>query len=282
MGLWNWGNEGILITKKALSLKLKTMKKTLLYCICFSFSLSLYAQDNTNTASDIQGEIDPSKPTNLYTQVNTAFEYQAGKNQDLFGLRTNIQYAFDPDNLLLAEVPLLYNNRTEKFGLADVRIRYFNAAKRNITEKFIAIVPFADVTFPTGSLENGLGSTTWSLAGGVIFGFVASERLSLFPGISYVHITRPSTDLIPEQNKFSSNGIGLQFNASYVFSKSAYLFINPTPTFLNTDGSWKTIWGGELNFNKIITPNKFKMNAGWFPNFTNEINIFRLGATFFL
>ncbi|MDC8001178.1 hypothetical protein POV26_09020 [Aequorivita todarodis] len=256
------------------------MKNYLLYLFCLFSSIALYAQDAPE--SDIEGEIDPSKPTNLYTQVNTAFEYQSGKNQDLYGLRTNIQYAFDANNLVLAEVPLLYNDRTSKFGLADMRIRYFNAVKRNITERFIAIVPFADVSFPTGSFENGLGSSSWSLAGGVIFGFVASEKLSLFPGISYVHLTKPTTDLIPEAVKFSSNGIGLQFNASYVFSKSLYMFINPTPTFLNTDGDWKTIWSGETNLNKIIIPNKFKMNVGWLPNFTNEVHVFRLGATFYL
>ena len=163
-----------------------------------------------------------------------------------------------------------------------MRIRYFTAVKRNITQRFIAIVPFVDASLPTGSFENGLGTSTWSLAGGVILGFVVSEQLSLFPGISYVHLTKPTTDLIPESAKFSSNGLGLQFNASYVFSKAMYLFVNPTPIFLNTDGNWKTIWGGEVNLNRIIVPSKFKMNAGWSPNFTNEIHVFRVGATIYI
>lgn len=257
---------------------MKYIALNLLFGLC---TLVVFAQENQDSSSpDL--EIDPSKPTNLYTQINTAFEYQNTKNQNLFGLRTNIQYAFNADNLVLAEVPFLYNDRTNSFGLADLRVRYFSAIKRNITEKFIAIVPFADISLPTGDFERGLGTSSWSLAGGVVFGFLVNEKLSLFPGLSYVHLTKPSTSLIDEASKFSSNGVGIQFNASYAFDKTLFLFINPTPSFLNTNGGWKTIWSGELNLNKILIPNKFKMNVGWLPNFTNDLYVYRLGATFFL
>ena len=250
----------------------------LLTCI---FTTVVHAQDSTAT-KQVGKDIDPSKPTNLYTQVNTLLEYQSGKTQNLFGIRTNIQYALNPDNLFLVEIPLLNNDRTSKFGLGDVRVRYFNAVKRNISKSFIAIVPFADISLPTGSFKNGLGTSSWSLAGGVVFGFIVSKKLSLFPGINYVHITKPGTDLIPEANKFSSNGIGFQFNASYVINKQTFLFINPLPTFLNTNGNWKSIWAAEFNLNRIIVPNKFKMNVSWNPNFTANVNTFRLGGTFFL
>lgn len=60
------------------------------------------------------------------------------------------------------------------------------------------------------------------------------------------------------------------------------MFINPTPSFVNANGKWKSIWAAEFNINKIITPNKFKMNLGWNPNFTSEIHTVRLGATVFL
>jgi hypothetical protein len=135
---------------------------------------------------------------------------------------------------------------------------------------------------PTGSYKNGLGSSSWSLAGGVVFGFVASKKLALFPGISYVHITKPATDLIPPALKFSTNGIGLQFNASYKFSKKTFMFINPTPAFLSTNGSWKSFWSGDLNLNRMIKPGKFKMNIGWSPNFTAKVHTLKLGATFYL
>ena len=237
------------------------------------------SQDSPTAAKK---DIDPSKPTNLYTQVNMNVEYQAGKTQNLFGVRANIQYALNPDNLFLIELPLLNNDVTSKFGIGDMRIRYFNAIKRNISKSFIAIAPFADVSLPTGSFRDGLGNSNWSLAGGVVLGFVVSRKLSLFPGINYVHLNKPGTNLIPEENKFTSNGVGFQFNASYVINKQTFLFLNPIPTFINTNGSWKSIWAAEFSLNRIIKPNKFKMNASWNPNFTNNINVFRLGGTFFL
>ena len=61
--------------------------------------------------------VDASKPTNLYTQLNAAFEYQSRDGSDLYGTRINVQYAFNPDNLLLLEVPLLYNEGTNKSSL---------------------------------------------------------------------------------------------------------------------------------------------------------------------
>lgn len=255
------------------------MKKSLFILSLTSLlTFSLKAQEQKETTKDI----DPSNPTNLYTQVNGSLEYQDGKTANLYGVRANVQYAFNPDNLMLVELPLLHNDLTDKTGIGDMRVRYFHVAKKGITKSFIAIVPFVDVSIPLGNYENGLGTSSWSLAGGVVGGFVVSPKLSLFPGISYVHITKQTTDVIPEALKFSSDGIGLQFNASYKFSKSTFMFINPTPTFLNTNGDWKTFWSGELNLNHIVTPNKFKVNAGWSPNFTTELHIFRIGATIYI
>jgi hypothetical protein len=256
------------------------MHKKLLVCLLFFvFTQCVNAQDSIQVSKK---DIDPSKPTNLYTQVNLNLEYQNGKQQDLFGVRVNVQYAINPDNLFLIEVPVLYNNGSSRFGIGDMRVRYFNAVKRNITKSFIAIAPFADISAPTGSYTNGLGSSRWSLAGGVVFGFILSKKLSIFPGINYVHLTKPGTDLIPEESKFSSNGVGFQFNASYVINKKTFLFLNPIPAFINTNGEWSSSWTAECSFNRIIIPNKFKMNVGWYPNFTADSHTFRLGGTFFL
>jgi hypothetical protein len=244
-----------------------------------------FAQSQSPVKADtITGkkEIDPSNPTNLYTQVNTSFEYQTSKPQNLYGLRINVQKAFNPDNLLFIELPMYYNDRTGKFGQGDMRIRYYSVVKRRITKRFIAIVPFVDIGIPTGLYKNGLGGSVWSFAGGIVGGFVLSKKLSLFPGVSYVHLTKPATGLIADINKFSADGIGLQFNASYKFNKTTFMFINPTPSFINTNGNWKAFWSGDLNLNKIIKPNKLKMNIGWSPNFTARLHTIKLGTTFFL
>jgi hypothetical protein len=259
----------------------KTLMTNKLSLSIFSLfiALQVHSQDSTGAPKK---NIDPSKPTNLYTQVNLNLEYQHGKQKNLYGTRVTVQYAVNPDNLFLIELPFLYNDVTSKFGVGDMRIRYFNAIKRNITKSFIAIAPFADISAPTGSYKNGLGTSSWSLGAGVVFGFVVSKKLSLFPGINYLHITKPNSDLISEANKFNSNGVGFQFNASYVINKQTFLFLNPIPVFINTNGNWQSSWTAECSFNRIIVPNKFKMNAGWYPNFTADVNTFRLGGTFFL
>jgi len=223
-----------------------------------------------SNAQESKQEIDPSKPTNLYTQFNVLAEVNSGENFNTYGTRLNFQYAFNPDNLLLLEVPLLYNDATESFGLSDTRVRYFHALKRNITKRLIAIAPYADITIPTGSVKNGLGSDRWSLAAGVVAGYVVSPKISMFPGVGLVHVTAPT-------GGDSQTGVSLQTNMSVSFSKKSFLFVNPIVSFLD-----KTNWQAELNYNYIITPNKLKVNAGWFPSFTNDVDTFRVGATFFL
>jgi hypothetical protein len=233
------------------------------------FFVAVISMMATN-AQESKQEIDPSKPTNLYTQFNVLAEVNSGDKINTYGTRLNFQYAFNPDNLLLVEVPLLYNDFTKKFGLSDTRVRYFRAVKRNITKRLIAIAPYADISIPTGSAKNGLGSDRWSLAAGVVAGYIVSPKISMFPGVGLVHLTAPS-------GGDSQTGLTFQTNMSVSFSKRSFLFVNPIVTFLD-----ETNWQAELNYNYIVTPNKLKVNAGWIPNFTNDVDTFRVGATFFL
>jgi hypothetical protein len=233
------------------------------------FFVAVISMMATN-AQESKQEIDPSKPTNLYTQFNVLAEVNSSEKFNTYGTRLNFQYAFNPDNLLLLEVPLLYNDDTKSFGLSDTRVRYFHALKRNITKRLIAIAPYLDITVPTGSFKNGLGSDRWSLAAGVVAGYIVSPKISMFPGVGLVHVTAP-------EGKNSQTGVSFQTNMSVSFSKRSFLFVNPIVTFLD-----ETNWQAELNYNYIVTPNKLKVNAGWIPNFTNDIDTFRVGATFFL
>ena len=249
--------------------------------LILAFVLSAVLTINVS-AQHKEKEIDPSKPTNMYTEVTVNADYKSAEFENLYGLRASVSYAINPDNLLLAEVPVLRNDLTGKTGLSDIRVRYFTAVKRDISPMFIAIAPFIDVSMPTGSFENGLGSSSWSLSAGSVIGLMFSDKFGLFPGIGVLHLTKPGTDLIPENEKLSSTGIAFQFNASYSFSQSTYIFVNPTPSVMYCDGIWKAYWAGEVSFNQILIPNKFQMNLYWGPNFTNKTNNFRLGASFYL
>ena len=243
-----------------------SIKSKILFIAALLFSTAIWSQDNGQT-------VDASKPTNLYTQINAAFEYQSHEfSNDLYGSRINVQYAFDPDNLLLLEIPLLYNDGTDKFGIADTRVRYFHVLKRNVSERLIAIAPYTDITVPTGSYKNGLGTNFWSISAGVVAGYVLTPKIAMFPGAGIVHLTKPN-----EYAGKSQTGINFQTNMSISFNSRAFLFVNPILTILSD-----TNWSGEFNFNYMISPNELKVNVGYFPNFTGEINTFRLGATLFI
>lgn len=259
------------------------MKKLVYFFACLIISISSKAQDTVTIVEPIptEKEIDASKPTNLYTQVNVLPEYQNIKNgSDLYGSRFNIQYAYNADNLFIIEVPFLHSMATKKTGLSDLRVRYFSAVKRNITPRLIALAPFLDITAPTGSVKNGLGTGSWSISAGAVIGYIVTARFAVFPGVGYVHLTKPN--YFADSVSFKSNGVGLQLNGSFSFSKRTFMFINPTPSFINTNGTWKSFWSGDFSLNRIVVPNKLKLNVSFNPDFTNKIYVYRAGATFFL
>lgn len=237
------------------------MKSILLALVFLSFSSFALAQEKP-----ISQTIDPSKPTNLYTQVNVQGELNSYRGFDTYGTRLNFQYAFNENNLVLAEVPFLYHSKTQHFGISDTRVRYFNV-QRLKSKTLFALAPFLDVYIPAGKAEHGLGAGTWSLSAGVIAGLIFSKSVSMYPGAGYVYLTQSQ-----------SSGLQLQSNLSLKFSESTFAFINPSVLIMDS----QTIWQGEIDINQIFIQNKFKGNIGWLPNFTNKVNTFRIGVTFFM
>lgn len=254
---------------------MRTLKNFIIACFLFLLlPMGLQAQESQDTIQ----KIDPSNAGNLYTQINTGFEFKnVAGDHNIYGLRVNGQYAFNPNNMVLFEVPFLYNDYTRKFGISDFRIRYYMAVMRNMTKTLTFLIPFADVSLPTGSFKRGLGTGRWSLSAGVILGVKINKRFSLYPGVSYVYVTEDRVELPIDDH---SNGVSLQTNASLKLSKRAYVFINPIFTYSYTLSSWHTNWRGELNFNYMIKPT-FKVNVGWNPDFTNETHLVKAGSTFF-
>jgi len=237
------------------------MKSSLFTFLLLGTSTLFFAQK-----TDAKEDIDPSKPTNLYTQINVQAELNSYKGYSTYGTRLNFQYALNANNLILAEVPFLYNSETKKFGLSDTRVRYFNVQRIN-NKTLFAIAPFADIYMPTGKSAHGLGGGTWSLSAGLIAGLGFSKNVSMFPGVSYVYLT--------ESGK---SGMQIQSNVSLKFSDNTFVFVNPSAMFINSGVTWQ----GELDVNQIIIQNKLKGNIGWLPNFTNKVNTFSIGVTFFM
>jgi hypothetical protein len=68
---------------------------------------------------------DNSKPTNVYSQVDNFLEFTRYEKYNTFGYNPRLSYTPNEDNALILEVPLLYSTLTDKFGLSDIRLRYF-------------------------------------------------------------------------------------------------------------------------------------------------------------
>ncbi|WP_304342877.1 hypothetical protein [Chryseobacterium koreense] len=236
------------------------IRNVLFLIILLGSSSMAFSQENEEAET-----IDPSKPTNLYTQVNVDAELNSYKAYETYGSRFNFQYAPNPDNLILGEIPVLYNPETKKMGFSDMRIRYFNV-RRLQGSTLMAIAPFTDIYMPTGNESHGLGGGTWSLSVGLIAGLVFSNSVSVFPGLSYVYLT-----------KLKQNGALFQTNISLKFNDSLYAFFNPNVLVISN----KTTWQSDSSLNYIVKPNLFKVKVGWSPNFTDESNTYNIGGTFY-
>ena len=137
--------------------------------------------------------IDPSKPTNLYTNIDFNFELQDHKGDgDLYGLNIIPAFAFDDKNRLEAEIPILrtaYVESENKTAIGDVRLRYFHVPYKaqDPARRLTAAGLSLDVFLPTGDPESGHGSGSGLVAPGFTFGVRAADWLAIFPILSYQH-----------------------------------------------------------------------------------------------
>ena len=176
----------------AVCIRSVNMRNRLTACVIVVLLISSAAQAQ-------EAEIDSSKPTNFYSFLDNTFEYQrVDEETSLVGYRGNVTLALSAAHLLLAEVPLLRNTKTQKFGVGDVRARYFYLPYKNDNRFFAAFGPSVDVFMPTGSFDDGLGSSSWVVSPGVTVGLMIANWIQAFPVVSYTYTSKPDTDSIPE------------------------------------------------------------------------------------
>jgi len=192
--------------------------------------------------------IDASKPTNFYNSVNHAFEYTSRPDGgNLLGYRANLVLAPSEKNLILGEIPVLYNTETKNFGLGDIRARYFYLPYKNYSKFFGAFGPSIDIIAPTGNLANGIGTGRWTVAPGIAMGLMFSEAIQVFPILSYQHMSKPvNSDSSAANNEI--NGGSLQFVTVIVPSPKTFFQITPTfaQSYQNGVGSFSYIM--EISF----------------------------------
>ena len=175
----------------------------LMLIMMFSIPEIAFGQDDTSK------EKDNSKPTNVYSQIDNFLEFTKYKTFNTFGYNPKLSYTPNEDNALNIEIPLLYSTKTDKFGLSDIRLRYFYIPYRDYSKTFGAFGASVDVFIPTGKFEDGLGSSSWRFSPGFTFGLILNESqtISAFPVISYIYTTAPNSQQIPEEFREDDHGL---------------------------------------------------------------------------
>ena len=228
-----------------------------------------------------EAEIDASKPTNFYSFIDNTLEYQSSSTQNIYGYRGNLTLAPAEEHLILAEVPLLYNDRTSKFGLGDIRVRYFYLPYKNYEKLIGAFGPSIDVFAPTGSYENGLGRSSWVISPGFTMGIMAADWIQFFPILSYQYVSKQTTDLIPENQKKSRQGLTFQIIMPIVFSDKFFVQLTPVFSMNDFDDAKQDKFAQEVFASYSIKPT-MQLTGFFRGNFDDEVYTYRLGLTVFL
>ena len=187
-----------------------------------------YSQDNhTQEPTTGEEEMDTSKPTNFYSFLDNTLEYSSQEFQNVFGYRGKVTLALSAEHLVLAEVPLLYNDRTKKFGVGDLRARYFWLPYKNYEKLVGAFGPSIDIFVPTGSFNDGLGSGRWIISPGITVGLMAADWIQFFPILSYQYASKPVYDNPPAAVDSDTHGLSFQVLMPIVISDDFFLQVTP-------------------------------------------------------
>ena len=236
---------------------------------------SVHAQSNQDS------EIDVTKPTNFYTFLDNNLEFTSNKNANIFGYRANLTVSISPKHLLLIEAPLLYNDKSEKFGLGDIRARYFWLPYKNYDNFFGAFGPSIDIFAPTGNFEKGLGTGRWVVAPGVMGALMLAEWIQLFPVLSYQYVSKSTSDLIPDNIDKETHGMSFQIITPIIISQKVFTQVTPILLYNDFSDNTSLSYVQELLFSygpkETLWINLFYRGA-----FKDEAHTIRLGFTMYL
>lgn len=256
-------------------------KNYLIISILTIYSSVLMAQEN-----EVEPElIDASKPTNFYSMLDNTLEYTMHSTdeneQNVFGYRGKLVLALSEEHLVLIELPLLFNDRTSKFGIGDVRARYFWLPYKNYEKILGAFGPSLDVFAPTGSFENGLGTGRWIVSPGITVGIMAAEWIQFFPILSYQYASKPVYDNpIPDLDK-ATHGVSFQVISPVVFSEKFFVQITPILKINDFNDEKSTRFEQEFSASYFLT-SSMQLSGFYNGKFEDKIHTVSLGLTIFL
>jgi hypothetical protein len=232
-------------------------------------------------ATSLAQEIDASKPSNFYTFLDNNLELTNSPNQNVFGYRGNLTYAASEAHLILGELPLLYNNRTQKFGVGDIRARYFWLPYKDYSQFIGSFGPSVDLFIPTGSYEDGLGTSSWLISPGIMVGLMAADWIQFFPILSYQYVSKPTSDLIPESQKKSRQGLTFQVIIPVVFNPVFFMQFTPILSRNDFDDEKADRFAQEISATYSLQE-KLQLTGFFRGNFKDEVYSYRLGLTVYL
>ena len=231
----------------------------MVYAACISFACLLETTAQTTTP---YGHIDPSRPTNQYTRLSNNVEYnflKAGKRT--YGYRANFIWASPRQHhSLYMELPLLYSTFSKKFGLSDMRFRYYWVPYKNYTKKPGAFGFAIDSYVPTGKLDDGLGRNRWIIATGLSTAFVFG-KFSTFPYAYYLYSSEIKSDKLSPAAKRSLHGYIIQ--SICVYKMNVHSYMDCTPIFIKNSysNSGKDDFVLEGNYNYMVKQNKLQVGC---------------------
>lgn len=238
-----------------------------------------YSQNEEEKPEDATEDMDTSKPTNFYSFIDNTLEYSSQENQNVFGYRGKVTLALSEAHMLLAEVPLLYNDRTEKAGIGDLRVRYFWLPYKNY-DKFVgAFGPSVDIFAPTGKFEHGLGSGRWIISPGITVGLMAAEWIQFFPILSYQYASKSVRDNPPVGDE-AVHGMSLQVLMPIVISDKFFIQVTPSYKMNNFDDERNDRFEQELFASYSLNP-KMQLTAFYSGKFEDKNHTVSAGLSIF-
>ncbi|NLR94454.1 hypothetical protein [Flammeovirga agarivorans] len=236
------------------------MKEKLIISLLIFWSFSLFGQE----------KIDNSKPTNLYQRINAVAEFN---DSGTYGTRL-IFNGVPKDNILYSiELPLLYKEGVEgqkgKFGVGNIRARFFHVTHKNYAKTLGAFGYSVDVFVPG---QEGIGDNNLMISPGILVGVIATEKVQFFPIISYQYRSNINTGAV-------QHGASFQVITPVKFNDNC--FIRFTPIWQMPDFRSSSIsMAFETQFNYFISP---KVQLQLFHLGHEKFgNTFRIGTTIFL
>ncbi|GJM65107.1 hypothetical protein [Persicobacter diffluens] len=154
-------------------------------------------------------EIDPSKPTNLYSGAGIELG-AVGKDKVA---RLSAMFSWNPKNLLLSELPFKVSPEG-KMQAGNLRLRYFNVPYLDYSKTFGAFGLSVDAFIPVGNADGG----RITVAPGAVLGLIASEKFSMFPIASYLYTSKSRFQKIEGDHEMH----GAQFELMMVYSSGNF------------------------------------------------------------